>query len=214
MASCRDQRPTNVAYYARNREREIARVRVRQDATLAMLRRLREVPCADCGVRFAPHQMDFDHRNPADKSLAMTSGAAMLASRPRLLLEVAKCDVVCANCHRVRTRTAHRRRLAERVQAGSSPGIAQRRARWRAHARILDSLRDVPCFDCGRRFPACSMDFDHRDPNDKLAAVTRMVGRAGFARIVAEAAKCDIVCANCHRARTFKRRLLPAPERE
>jgi len=58
------------------------------------------------------------------------------------------------------------------------------------------------------------MDLDHRDPATKLAAVTRLVGRTGRRRLLAEAEKCDIVCANCHRARTVNRRLLPAPERE
>jgi hypothetical protein len=51
------------------------------------------------------------------------------------------------------------------------------------------------------------MDFDHRDQRAKTSGVTRMVGRAGVARILAEAAKCDIVCANCHRARTLARRV-------
>jgi hypothetical protein len=40
-----------------------------------------------------------------------------------------------------------------------------------------------------------------------------MIGRAGDAAIMAEAAKCDIVCANCHRARTVKLRDGPS-ERE
>lgn len=49
------------------------------------------------------------------------------------------------------------------------------------------------------------MDFDHRDPGSKRYTVTRMIGRAGTARILAEVAKCDIVCANCHRRRTHVR---------
>ncbi len=214
MAARRNQRPTNVSYYARNRDREIARVRAQQDATLALLRRLREVPCTDCGRSFAPHQMDFDHRDPQQKAFGLTTGGAMLASRGRLMAELAKCDVVCANCHRIRTRVAHQRRLAERDRTGSSPGLDQRRARWRAHAQLLDTLRDSPCSDCGGTFPPCSMDFDHRDRMTKIAAVTRLIGRAGLQKIVAEAAKCDIVCANCHRARTVNRRALRAPERE
>ena len=214
MAALRNQRPSNVAYYAKNREREIARVRARQDVTLALLRRLRDVPCDDCGARFAPHQMDFDHREAQEKSFVLTSGGAMLTSRRRLMEEVAKCDVVCANCHRIRTRTRHRQRLCQRARTGSSIGIEARRARWRMHARLLDFLREAPCSDCGGRFPPCSMDFDHRDPATKVAAVTRLVGRAGRDRILAEARKCDIVCANCHRSRTLMRRSRSAPERE
>jgi hypothetical protein len=50
------------------------------------------------------------------------------------------------------------------------------------------------------------MDFDHREATAKAGRVTGMIGRAGNARILAEVAKCDIVCANCHRVRTFERR--------
>jgi hypothetical protein len=45
-------------------------------------------------------------------------------------------------------------------------------------------------------------------------AVTRMIGRSGAERILAEVAKCDIVCANCHRLRTFERRMAARSVRE
>src|SRR6266702_3587245 len=103
VPSTRDQRPYNVRYYWRNRQREIDRVMSRQRATLEFLRALRRVPCMDCGQTFQPHQMDFDHRDPGAKLFNITTSRAMLMARDRLLTEVAKCDVVCANCHRVRT---------------------------------------------------------------------------------------------------------------
>jgi hypothetical protein len=110
MPPRRDQRPKNVEYYAANRQREIDRVRRRQEATTAFLRELRQVPCHDCGNQFAPHQMDFDHREPRAKSFTLCSGRAalknreqILASVDRMLAEAAKCDIVCANCHRLRT---------------------------------------------------------------------------------------------------------------
>jgi hypothetical protein len=71
---------------------------------------------------------------------------------------------------------------------------------------MLDSIKDAPCHDCGVRFPPCAMDFDHRDARTKRTAVRRMIGRAGSDTIMAEVAKCDIVCANCHRERTMRRR--------
>jgi len=49
------------------------------------------------------------------------------------------------------------------------------------------------------------MDFDHRDPSQKSRVVTRMIN-GNLERMLAEAAKCDIVCGNCHRLRTFERR--------
>jgi hypothetical protein len=47
--------------------------------------------------------MDFDHHAPGSKTLAI--GESALVSTARLLAEIAKCEVVCANCHRIRTFT-------------------------------------------------------------------------------------------------------------
>lgn len=208
------QHAANVAYYRLHRDREIARVKTRQVATVAFLRDLRHVPCADCGGLFEPHQMDFDHRDPTAKRFGLTTGRAMLASRANLLAELEKCDVVCAVCHRHRTREQHQTKLANTMRRGSSPYLARKRTHWRLQAHVLDTLRKVPCADCGRRYPPYAMDFDHVEPSTKRDGVTRMIGRSGIRRILAEAAKCDIVCANCHRARTYRRRLKVAIERE
>lgn len=198
------QRSANVGYYRRNRSPETARVRARQHGTVEFLRELRARPCAECGTVLAPHQMDFDHRDGTDKAFRLTSGGAMLRPVSAIIAEAAKCDVVCANCHRLRTQRRQAARPA--ATAGSSRSLARKRKVWRAQARMLDRLRDRPCADCSGRFAACAMDFDHRDPRSKRSAVTRMIGRAGTARILDEVAKCDIVCANCHRLRTFDRR--------
>jgi hypothetical protein len=154
--------------------------------------------------------MDFDHRDPNTKLFAITGGHAPLLSRKRLIAEIDKCDIVCANCHALRTYAnlleRRRRSLPEEWAPGQSPRIAQNRARWRANAAMLNELRDIPCADCGRRFPPCVMQFDHRDPATKRFEVTRIITRARPV-ILAEVAKCDIVCTNCHRVRTYRRRI-------
>jgi len=198
------QRASNVRYYAANRDREIARVTQRQAATATFLRQLRDVPCADCGNRFLPIQMEFDHRDPAQKAFTVAAGRSLLKNRTQLLAEIAKRYVVCVNCHRIRTRARHRAWLAGRTPS-TQPRIEGHRARWRHHADILDQLRSVPCSDCGGRFPPCAMDFDHRDPATKELAVSRLINRS-YATLMAEVAKCDIVCANCHHLRTDARR--------
>jgi hypothetical protein len=210
MPGRRDQRPYNVAYYAAHRKAERDRVMKRHDETVAFLRDLRRVPCADCGGMSPPYVMDFDHRDPRKKLFAITGGHSPLLSREKLIAEIDKCDIVCANCHALRTYAnlleRRRRATAEEWAPGKSLRIAAQRARWRANAAMLDELRDVPCADCGRRFPPCVMQFDHRDPATKKYEVTRIITRARSV-ILAEVARCDIVCTNCHRDRTHRRRV-------
>jgi len=65
---------------------------------------LKNVPCADCGYHYPPECMDFDHVRGRKKFAVAQNLTRTMASLKR---EVAKCEVVCANCHRTRT---HRRR--------------------------------------------------------------------------------------------------------
>lgn len=210
-----EQRQYNVRYYARNRKREIDRVTRRQRATLAWLRDLRRVPCLDCGGTFAPYVMDFDHRDPRSKSFSIAADNVLLKNRALLEAEVAKCDVVCANCHRVRTAAQHVNGILDHgFKVSPVPArtkdLARRRERW--HRRrdeqidLLDRLRGLGCCDCGGKFPLCAMEFDHRPGSPKRGLVTQMAGRVRIRTLLEEVAKCDIVCVNCHRERSHQRR--------
>ncbi|WP_370324049.1 hypothetical protein [Euzebya sp.] len=67
------------------------------------------VPCTDCGRWWHPYQLDFDHvRDTKDFDIG---SARNHVPTERLVQEIAKCEVVCAVCHRVRTaaRAAERR---------------------------------------------------------------------------------------------------------
>ena len=68
------------------------------------------VPCADCGTVFPPVCMDFDHiGDDKYKSVASMVGAGH--SIETIQKEIDKCELVCANCHRLRT---HNRRQESR----------------------------------------------------------------------------------------------------
>ena len=58
-------------------------------------------------------------------------------------------------------------------------------------------------------YPYYVMDFDHVD-GDKLMMSSDLVNFGGTAKLLAELAKCDVVCSNCHRERTFRRLQRPA----
>ena len=63
---------------------------------------LADHPCVDCGeddIRC----LDFDHRVPSDKLANVSQLVSLHVRWQRILDEIAKCDVRCANCHRKRT---------------------------------------------------------------------------------------------------------------
>lgn len=96
----------------------------------------------------------------------------------------------------------------------SAPGRAAMRDRGRLWKRkraaenraAITALKSRPCADCGGTFDPVCMDFDHRPGETKVAAVSSMVSRFPLDAVLAEAAKCDLVCANCHRLRTHRER--------
>lgn len=58
--------------------------------------------------------------------------------------------------------------------------------------------------DCGEKDPVV-LEFDHIDPAAKSFEIGNMTRIGwGLERLLAEAEKCDVVCANCHRRRTAK----------
>lgn len=205
-----DRRVYNAQYYRAHRDSEIERVTRRQQETLAWLRDLRRVPCTDCGATCPPHVMDFDHRDPREKSFSLVSGKCLLKNRDVLAREIAKCDIVCANCHRERTERQRPYYAWGWPTGGSSPRLQEKRARRLAQIELILQLKDAPCADRGARFPPYVMEFDHRPDEIKRCLVSQMAGRASTALILAEAGKCDIVCCNCHRDRSFQRRAASA----
>jgi hypothetical protein len=58
--------------------------------------------------------------------------------------------------------------------------------------------------DCGLTFPPIAMDFDHVR-GVKIRSVSQMANMK-WAHVLAEIAKCELVCACCHRLRTKSRR--------
>jgi hypothetical protein len=63
-------------------------------------------PCEECGHWFPWCAMDFDHRPDEGKEFGLGTVGHSKATPERLAKvekEIAKCDLVCSNCHRIRT---------------------------------------------------------------------------------------------------------------
>ena len=83
------------------------------------------------------------------------------------------------------------------------------KARRRAEAKqyVIDA-KQSPCMDCGGSYPHYVMDFDHRPGVDKRFEMSQS---KDFSKdtIQKEIDKCDLVCSNCHRIRTYERLDIP-----
>ena len=68
----------------------------------AFVKGLKEAnPCLDCGAFYPCYVMDYDHKHDKSRTIAALIGGGY--SKDRILEEIAKCELVCANCHRERT---------------------------------------------------------------------------------------------------------------
>ena len=76
--------------------------------------------------------------------------------------------------------------------------------------KTRDYFRDLksktPCTDCGVSYPYYVMDYDHLDSTTKVANISTMCASGlSIESVKEEADKCELVCSNCHKARTHNR---------
>ena len=124
-------------HYQRNRRRYAEKDWGRKRCTRKDLNReiddyLQQHPCIDCGET-NPVVLDFDHRDGVEK---VETIAYLRAKRDRegLLIEIAKCDVRCSNCHSRRTAK----------QFGWSKMLAGETVEWSARGCVVVVTKDVP----------------------------------------------------------------------
>jgi len=55
--------------------------------------------CAKCGYKKYPEVLEFHHRDPSQKDFNV-SKKGLTRSWERTKMEIEKCDLLCANCHR------------------------------------------------------------------------------------------------------------------
>lgn len=111
------QKAAQARYFQENRDR----LREAQNSRRSLMRRRAHeikalTPCKDCGETFPHYIMQFDHLPQFEKAFNV-SMISRCPSMEALMEEIAKCDVVCSNCH------AHRTFMRKRSRKESSPLI-------------------------------------------------------------------------------------------
>lgn len=78
-----------------------------------LVRTAKAGPCMDCGIKWPYYVMHFDHVRGV-KLFNIAHWQRLGKNAEEIEAEIAKCDVVCANCHAIRT---HERAAATRMEA-------------------------------------------------------------------------------------------------
>lgn len=184
-------------HYRNNKPIYNERTRVRKRQTMAenMVRTssyLATHPCVDCNqadIRL----LEFDHVN-GQKSREIADLLSWGFNWSTIETEIAKCEVRCANCHRIKT--------IEQGRGWRSSQPIQQAPKCYQMVHIY--LCDHPCIDCGNS-DIRVLEFDHVR-GYKTDGISHLLSQGcGWPRIEAEIAKCEVRCANCHRIKTSER---------
>lgn len=98
-------------HYIANREKYLRAAcesgQRRRQRIRKIIRAAKDKPCTDCGIKYPYYVMQFDHLATFEKVIELNKVASMGWSPVEIAEEIAKCEVVCANCHAERS---HQRR--------------------------------------------------------------------------------------------------------
>lgn len=149
-------------------------------------------PCVDCG-KSDIRLLEFDHTN-GQKSRGIADLLSWGFNWSTIEAEMAKCEVRCANCHRIKT--------IEQDRGWRSTQPVHQAAK--SYQMMHVYLCDHPCVDCGNS-DFRVLEFDHVRGH-KTDEISHLLSQGcGWPRIEAEIAKCEVRCANCHRIKTLER---------
>jgi len=85
-------------------------------------------------------------------------------------------------------------------------GVRRRGNREKNLALFHRYKEEKGCSDCGEKYPHFILDFDHKPEFEKLGNIYYVLTHHGVEKAWEEIAKCDVVCSNCHKLRTYTRK--------
>jgi hypothetical protein len=97
------QKAAQKEWYQKNKDLTIQRSNASRERRREIVREIKEsAPCVDCGKKYPYYVMHFDHLDSSvkvDKISSLISSSSLQS----VLHEIEKCDLVCSNCHSIRT---------------------------------------------------------------------------------------------------------------
>jgi hypothetical protein len=106
----------NRNWYIAHKESVLSRHKARNKKWVRFIRHITDeikllTGCKHCGYDKHPRALDFHHRERDEKNFGISTATRIAAGLETLLAEINKCDILCANCHRIESHN-------ERVSVG------------------------------------------------------------------------------------------------
>ncbi|MCK9458215.1 MAG: hypothetical protein M0R80_00985 [Proteobacteria bacterium] len=174
-----DQKEFQRKHFQKNKAIFRDRNKNRKQANKLYVEQYKEAHACTCGESCVAC-LQLHHLGDKDTSVATAIQGFGLE---RLKKEIAKCEVVCANCHR-------------KIHRNDCPPTTSNVKRQRNRAFVSEYRRTHCCEECGEK-EECCLDFHH--DGEKEINITRAVCDWGLPNLKKEIAKCKVLCANCHR---------------
>ena len=145
--------------------------------------------CSICGYDKCLAALDFHH---VDDTIKIDSVRNLLIKKSKRLAvaEAAKCILLCANCHR---------EFHDAKRPEKSTNIKSSNQTRNSFVLTLKYSMGGKCAHCGYSDCLAALDFHHENKDDKNGLVSSIIYKHGRKAAKEEAAKCILLCANCHR---------------
>lgn len=88
----------NQRYYQKNKAKYAKRSQEQFEANRAFIAKYKSDKACKCGETH-PACLQFHHRDPTQKDIAIADAVRKRWSLARIQKEINKCDIICANCH-------------------------------------------------------------------------------------------------------------------
>jgi hypothetical protein len=183
-----------------------------------------DVRCANCHARRTAKQFNWRKTRSLPIIAGPWESREVPSGNPTSKTDCPEAVKLCTGCGRVRPiaeyavknkgrgtraawcracRSAYGKNHYQRNRDKYLAKAKRRRHRERDNywAWLMRYLQCHPCVDCGETDPVL-LQFDHRDGTEKLDTIGALLSGSSWATFLAEVAKCDVRCANCHRVRT------------
>jgi hypothetical protein len=147
--------------------------------------------CLDCGYNKNSAAISFHHLDPSEKLFNINVNRFSNINDDKLDQELEKCEMLCMNCHMERE-SPNLEFDNPRVKHFSTTTGLQRKI------KLINEF-GKGCIKCGYNKNYRSLTFHHRDPVTKNYTLDMNICQCkSIEDLRLEAAKCDILCSNCH----------------